>query len=330
VGVSPAVPLVIWLFIGAVFVGVPAVVIGIALLLRALRSRSVLRAGSLAPAAAPAGTAGTAGLTATVISAAREHARRTARCGLAGLVVGVVLGIATVLSNRGGFAVLTCGGGYLCGLLVGEYTAQPRSRGEQRSAVLRARRPADYVPRWAAAMIVVVGTLIIAAVIAFSVERPIHYGAWHPFPGQSFSLPGGSTSWPSLPVMLAGVAFAAVVVLVGAAGLRRVAGRPQLTDDAGQAADEWLRRQSGRAITGALLSLLLLLLAAFLIGGAAGLAVPVPVISPGAYIANRIMVNAGLVSACGSIASWLVLSGWIRRPRPAAGPAATPTLRSQS
>jgi hypothetical protein len=121
-----------------------------------------------------------------------------------------------------------------------------------------------------------------------------------------------------------------VVLFTGAAGLRRVAGRPQLTDGVEQAADEWLRRQSGRAITGAVLSLLLLVLAAFLISGSAGLGVPVPSISPAVYLGNRIMVIAGLCSAAGSIVSWLLLSGWIRRPRPpATGPAATPA-RSQA
>jgi len=343
----------LWALLAGVFVGIPAVVIGTALLLRSLRSRSVFRAESSgaqaadrrggragspsggnagsgqAPPGGPATPADAAGLAASAVKAAREHARRTARCGLAGLVVGVVAGIVLVFGNAGGFAVLTCGGGYLCGLLVGEYTAQPRSRGQQRTAVLRARRPADYVPRWAAVMIVAVGTLMVVALIAFTVAPSIHYGPWHPLAGQSFTLPGGSTSWPGLPTMLTGVGFAAVVVFTGAAGLRRVAGRPQLTDGAGQAADEWLRRQSGRAITGAVLSLLLLVLAAFLIGGSQGLAVPVPAISPAAYLGNRIMVAAGLCSAGGSIVSWLLLSGRIRRPRPAAGPAAAPALRPQ-
>lgn len=337
-GVSNAsLPLWVWVFVAGIFVGIPAVAIGTALLLRALRSRSVFRADSLggntgsgqASPGGPATPAGAAGLAASAVKAAREHARRIARCGLVGLVAGVVLGIALVFSNHGGFAVLTCGGGYLCGLLVGEYTAQPRTRGQQRAAVLRARRPADYVPRWAAVMIAAAGALMVVALIAFTVAPPIHYGAWHPFAGQSFSLPGGSTSWPGLPSMLAGLGFAAVVVLIGVAGLRRVANRPQLTDVTGPAADEWLRRQSGRAITGAVLSLLLLVLAAFFISGSEGLAVPVPAISPTAYLGNRIMVVAGLCCAVGSIVSWLLLSGRIRRPRQAAGPAAAPALRPQ-
>lgn len=354
---SAGLPLWIWLLVGGIFVGVPSVVIGTALLLRVLRSRAVFRADSLrarvaddraepgrdagsaageragsgrASPGGPAAPDSTVGLAASAVKAASEHARRAARWGLVGLVTGVVLGIAVVFSGRAGFAVLTCGGGYLCGLLVGEYTAQPRARSEQRAAVLRARRPGDYVPRWAAVMIVVVGALMAGALIAFTVAPPIHYGAWHPFAGQSFTLPGGSTSWPGLPAMLAGVGFSAVVVFVGAAGLRRVAGRPQLTDGAGHAVDEWLRRQSGRAITGAVLSLLLLVLAAFLIGGSQGLSVPVPAISPTAYLGNRIMVTVALCSALGSIASWLVLSGWIRRPRPTAGPAASAALGPQA
>ena len=348
-------PLWILLFVVGIFVGVPTVGIGTALLLRVLRSRLVLRADSASgPAAhdrargtggdadsaadgdagsgqAPAGGAASAGRHAEerAVGAAREHARRTARWGMAGLAAGIVAGIVLVFSNDAGLAALACGGGYLCGLLIGEYVTQPRARGEQRAAVLRARRPGDYVPRWAAVMIAAAGTLMVCALIAFAVAPPIRYGAWHPFAGQSFTLPRGSTSWPGLPAMLAGVGFAAVVLFVGAAGLRRVAGRPQLTDAAGQITDEWLRRQSGSAITGAVLSLLLLVLAAFLIGGSQGLAVPVPVISPAAYLGNRIMVIAGLCSACGSIVSWLLLSGWIRRPRPATGPPVAPA-RSQA
>jgi hypothetical protein len=351
-------PLWVWLFIGGIFVGVPAVGIGTALLLRVLRSRSMFRLDSVSARAAddrtpePGGDAGSAAggnagsgqdfrggsagpasagrpAAASADRAAREHARRTARWGLAGLVAGIVAGIALVFSGDAGFATLTCSGGYLCGLLVGEYTAQPQARGEQRAAVLRARRPGDYVPRWAAVMIAAVAVLMVCALIAFTIAPPIHYGAWHPFAGQNFTLPGGSTSWPGLPAMLAGVGFAAVVLFVGAAGLRRVAGRPQLTDASGQVADEWLRRQSGRAITGAVLSLLLLVLAAFLISGSQGLGVPAQTISPAVYLGNRIMVIAGLCSACGSVVSWLLLSGWIRRPRPAAGPA-TPALRPQA
>jgi hypothetical protein len=343
-------PLLLWVLVAGVFVGIPAVAIGTALLLRAQRSRSVFRADSASArrpdgrtarpgedpgsargsAGGPAAPPGAAAFAASAATAAREHARRTTRCGLAGLAAGVVVGIALVLGGRGLLAVLTCGGGYLCGLLVGEYAMQSRARGEQRAAVLRARRAADYVPRWAAVMIAAAGTLIVGALIAFTVAPTIHFGAWHPFAGQAFTLPGGSTSWPGLPSMLAGLGFAAVVVLIGLAGLRRVASRPQLADVTGPAADEWLRRQSGRAITGAVLSLLLLVLAAFLFAGSEGLAVPVPAVSAAAFLGNQIMVVAGLCCAVGSIVSWLLLSGWIRRPRQAAGPAAAPAPAPQA
>ncbi len=356
-------PLGIWLLIGGIFLGIPAVAIGVALLLRALRSRSMFRAdlvsaraadartaepgeggaspGGASPGGASPGRAGAGGAASggtrvpggadrppapPAGSAAREHARLTTRWGLAGLAAGIVLGIGLTLSNDAGFAALSCGSGYLVGLLVGEYAAQPGERGQQRTAVLRARRPADYAPRWAAIMILAIGTLVIGALVAFAVAPPIRYGAWHPVAGQSFTLPGGSTSWPGLGAMLAGLAFAAVVLFLGAAGLRRVAGRPQLSDGPERAADEVLRRQSGRAITGAVLSLLLLLLAAFLIGGSQGLDVPVSTISPAAYLGDRILVIVGLCSACGSIVSWLVLSGWIR----VRGPAATTALRPGS
>lgn len=116
------------------------------------------------------------------------------------------------------------------------------------------------------------------------------------------------------------------VVLLGAAGLRRVAARPRLAgaeqDRAGHGLDELLRRQSGRAITGAVLGLELLVLAAILISGSGGPAVPVPAVSAAAYLGSRLMIYGGLGCAAGAAGSWLILSGWIRRThrsRPAEG-----------
>jgi hypothetical protein len=294
-GQGPAFPLWIWIFLTAIFVGVPVLVIGIAVLLRARASGSVLR------------RAGGPG------QAARSHATRIIRYGLAGLGVGALLGLALILTQRADQAPLACAGGYLTGLLLGEFAAQPPVRGQVREATLRPRRAGDYTPRWAAAAIAVAVGLTVAAAIAFGLAPVISYGAWHPFAGLRFTLPGGSTSWPTWPGTSALVLVDILVLLVGIAGLRRVAARPQLTDGSDPALDDLLRRQSGRAITGAVLGLELIALAGLLIAGSQGLAVPVSSVSAAAYEGHRIMILGGECSAVGGVVCWLVLSGWTRR-----------------
>ena len=305
----PQLPVWIWLILGGVFIGVPAAVIAVAMLLRARASRSVYRHAG------------------TVASAARAQARRVIGCGLAGLGVGVLVGVALVLDSRANLAALTCAGGYLIGLLLGEYSGQPPAQGPLRAASLLTRRPVDYVPRWAVAGAVLAAALTLAAPIAFALAPSIRYGNWHPFAGASFNLPGGRTSWPVWPGTVATAVLALVVLLVGAAGLRRVAARPRLAGDGEQAAstehaasgshavDEVMRRQAGRAILGAVLGLELIVLAAILIAGSEGLAVPVPAVAPGAYLGSRVMVFAGLSCALAGAAAWLVLSGWTRNRR---------------
>jgi hypothetical protein len=311
---------VLWivLLVPAVFIGIPAVTIAVAVLLRARRSRAELPAGGASAAARDSQPD---------ISAVRAQADRVTRFGLTGLGGGALLGLALVLDGQPA-AALTCGTGYLVGLLVGEYAAQPPARGQQRAAMLRARRPADYTPRWAAVAIGASVIVMIAASIVFSVVPTISYGRWRPDPGQTFSLPGSTTSWPGLRGMLAGLAFSALVLLLGRVGLGRIADRPQLAEAGLQSLDELLRRQAGRAITGAVLSLQLMLLAAYLLAGSTGLGVPTAAVSTAAYAGNRVMVFAGLACAAGSIVSWLVLSGWLRRRRPDTGPPPEPALRA--
>jgi hypothetical protein len=77
-----AIPIWIWLILAGVFVGAPLVIICIAVLLRAHASRSAIRQADGPPAAA------------------RMQARRARWHGLAGLGIGVLLGIALVLDQR--------------------------------------------------------------------------------------------------------------------------------------------------------------------------------------------------------------------------------------
>jgi hypothetical protein len=289
-------PPVLWIagLVAAIFIGIPAVAIGIAMALRARRSRTEL--------------------TQPEAVSAQRQASRVTWFGLTGLGAGMLLGVVLIVQGVAILAAFSCGSGYLLGLLVGEYAAQPGARGQLRSATLRVRRPADYAPRWAIRAIAAAGLLILTALVIFAVVPAIRYGPWHPFPGQSFTQPGGATSWPGLGGLLAGVAVSLVTMLLGVAGLRRIAARPQLTDASARALDELLRRQAGRAMAGAVLSLQLVLLALFLIAGSSGLDVPVRAVSGAAYLGHEVMVLAGLGCALGAVASWLILSGWIRRP----------------
>ncbi len=295
----PPIPIWIWLIFAGLFVGIPLVIIGIAVLLRARASRSAIGAAEEPP------------------QAARMQARRARWYGLAGLGIGVILGVALVVDQRGGLAPLACAGGYLIGLLIGEYAGQPPAGGQIRAATLRPRRAADYSPHWAATAVLLAALFTVAAPVAFAAAPSVSYGHWQPVPHAGFSLPGGRTEWPGWPLTTAAAALAVGVMLLGVAGLRRVAARPRLIsaeqDPAGQGLDELLRRQSGRAITGAVLGLELLVLAAILVTGSSGLAVPVSAISPAAYLGNRLMIYGGLGCAACAAGSWLVLSGWIRR-----------------
>jgi hypothetical protein len=166
---------------------------------------------------------------------------------------------------------------------------------------------------------------VIGAPIAFAVAPAVGYGKWHPFLGANFTLPGGHTSWPPVfPGTAAAAALALAVLGIGAAGLRRIAARPGPADDDAVTVDEVLRRQAGRAMIGAVLGLELIILAALLIAGSSGLAVPMAAVAPGAHLGNRIMVIAGLSCAVAGLAAWLALSGWtrhLRRPGPRQDPA---------
>lgn len=305
----PAVPIWFWLILAGVVIGVPAVVIVCALLLRARASRSALRVTGHRP------------------GPARAQVSRVTRCGLAGLGAGVLIGVALIVTGYGSLAVLSCAGGYLGGVLVGEYTGEPPARAPVREAPLLARRPADYLPRWAAVTALLATALAVAAPVVFAVAPTVRYGRWEPFADAGFTMPGGQTAWPqAFPGAVGAAVLALAVLATGAAGLRRVAARPGPAEGDAVSLDDLLRRQAGRAMTGAVLGLELIILAALLIAGSNGLAVPVADVAPGAYLGNRIMVYAGLACAVAGLAAWVVLSGWTRHrrqpgPRPEPAPA---------
>lgn len=305
-------PIWVWLVFAGTFIGLPATAIGTAILLRARATSSALRT-----AGAGAGPAGV-------------HSRRVKRSGLAGLGIGILAGL-ILIQGEALLAVACCAGGYLAGLLIGEFAAQPPASGPLRVARLLVRRPADYVPRWAVAAALLIAVLVLAAPIVFALAPTVHYTSWHPEVGVSVTLPGGQTSWPPVfPDAIAAAMFVVAVLGAGCAGLRRVAARPIPADEATQPLDDLLRRQAGRAILGAVLGLELIVLALLLISASQALAVPVSAASPGAYLGGRVMVFAGLGCAAAGLAAWLILSGWTRRQRHAGSPPSNSVADTQA
>jgi len=289
----------LWLIVAGIAIGVPVIVITAALLLRARAARATLRESG------------------HLTGPARGHVTRVTRCGLVGLGVGALTALALVADYRrpGVLAVLACACGYLGGVLLGEYTGQPPARGPVRAARLQARRPTDYVPRWAAAAAALSAVLVLAAPIAFAVAPVIHYPGcppgWH-----CVSSPGwvqrDQTAWPAWPGTVTAAAVVAAALVLGAAGLRRIAARPGPAGGSEQV-DDVLRHQAGRAILGAVLGLEMLVLGYLLLTGSAGLAVPNAATAPGPYLGEQVMSYAGGGCAVVGLAAWLVLSGRIRR-----------------
>jgi hypothetical protein len=312
----------IWLqlVIIGVVIGLPVLFAGAALL---LRLRSARRAGP--PAAKAADAAGNdaagndaAGKAAGPAGAARQlYLSRVRRYGLGGLLAGAIVGLLCVAAGRAVLALFCCALGYLLGLLAGELAATAPERDLLRTASLRVRRPFDYAPRWAQYLALASALLLVAAPVVFAVAPRIRYGRYRPFPGIAFTLPGGTTSWPSLLVASASAALAIAVLAVGAVALQRVASRPTAAELQDPATDELLRLQAGRAVAGAVLAIELLLLGTMLIAGSNGLAVP-PSLASDAYLASRALIWAGLACLAGGLASWLVLGGWVRKSRLAA------------
>lgn len=297
----------IWplLILAAIVTGVPVLAIGAAIALRARSARaSVLLVTGGEQIAAPVW-------------------RQARRWGTAGLAAGVVLGLLLFAAGRAWLTPLACAGGYLAGLLAEQFTAQPAApRGHLRAASLQARRGLDYGPRWAFAAATAAAALVAMAPLAFALAPAVRYRNWQPLAGAGFTLPGGTTAWPGLAEAVPTALAALAVLLLGLAGLRRIASRPPMYGPAapGQPGPDGLtRRQAGRAIAGAVLGFELMALAATLISGSSGLAVPVRAVAPGAYLGNRLMIASGVCCAIAALISWLMLSGRMSRRRQAAG-----------
>jgi len=230
-------------------------------------------------------------------SALLTAARRASLCRSAGLLVGILFGVAAAATGSLGQGVLPgfalMGTGVLAGVLIGEASIHGPSTGH-RTASLRARRLRDHLSRPLAATVasragflalrLAVGTVMGSADdegragrMLVSVCSPTQWGWADPWPGSFYSLP------------------LAVVLLIGCVltflGLRQVALRPRL-ENAGvsPSADMLLRQRSASSVI-----------------AAAGIAVNAPLVGVAAISGMRLL-TAECAPGWWRVAGWLCLA----------------------
>jgi hypothetical protein len=204
----------------------------------------------------------------------RAIARTTGRARLAGVAVGVVVGVVAAYQGGLGRGLLLAAPLFalcvLAGVLVGELQVGTPG-GPVRQAPLEVRRMSDYLPRALSSTVVAAGAfLAVLLVLTTAAGSPDDMGraGRDLFRRCSAVQAEGAGPWPgsyyALPL--------AIVVLCGlvAAGgvLTRVVRRPRHSDDL--AVDEGLRRSAARAVTAAVGLLVAVPLAGVsVVGGAA-------------------------------------------------------------
>jgi hypothetical protein len=277
-----------------IWVGVPALVVGASVWWATRRARA----------------GGTAAL-----------ARRARTGRLAGIAAGAAVGVAAVWYHQVWLAPAAVGAGYLLGMLAGELTAGPRPAGPLRVASLQARGARQYRPRGAVPAALGVGIPAMIAPVVLAVLPRVSYGPWRPDPYDArIVLPGGTLSWPSLALTVPLAVIAGLALLAGGILMRRVAALPLPVAGGPPGLPERERRNSGRAIAGAVLGIELLAIGSLAILAADGLAVPDS--AGDAYLGSRILVWAGLGAALAGLLVWCLLGWWRRGPAVAPGPAA--------
>lgn len=278
--------LVIKLILAAIWVGVPALIVG-ALVWWTTSRRGV---------------------------PANSRARQTRSTRLIGLGIGAAVGVVAVFIAQLWLAPIAVAAGYLLGVLRGELRDAPPRTGTVRVASLRPRTAAGYVPWWAALIAVVAAALTMFAPIVLIAAVPTpSYGPYHPFPdAPQFTLPGQKLSWPSPQewVPLAVVAGGALVV--GALLIQRALRLPAAIDDQ-PGLIESTRRNAARTITGTVVGVELVALGAQILFASGGVGVPDVVGGP-AYTISRILVWSGVGLALAGIVIWSALSWWRRGP----------------
>ncbi|HEX3489692.1 MAG TPA: hypothetical protein VHU92_10115 [Streptosporangiaceae bacterium] len=218
---------------------------------------------------------------------------RRARVGrLTGVGVGASAGIVLTWFGQAMVAPAAVGVGYLSGVLIAELLAVPRPSGPLRVASLQPRNARRYLPRWAVSVAVAAAVPVLASPLAVTVTE--HYDR-----------ADAVTSALFLPLAV----VAALALGLGFIALRRV----ELVPSAGRGGpevEEGVRRNTARAVAGAVIGIELLLLAAqaVLLGDELSSSVE--------YQASPILLSCAAALAFAAVLVWCVLGWWKRVPPP--------------
>ena len=218
---------------------------------------------------------------------------RRARLGrLTGIGVGALVGVVFTWFGRGMVAPAAVGVGYLIGVLIAELLAVPQPSGPLRVASLQPRDARRYLPRWAVPVAVTAAMPVIAGPVA--VITAGHYGD-----------ADGVTPALLLPLAV----IAAVALGLGAIALRRVELVP-LAVEGRPEADEGIRRNTARAVAGAVIGIELLLLAAL------ATVLSDEIVAGLSSVVDPVLLSCAAALAVAAVLVWCVLGWWKRVPPP--------------
>jgi hypothetical protein len=248
--------------------------------------------------------------------------RRARSARLAGLAVGLILGVLAIQLGQELLAPASVAIGYLFGLLTAELLWVPAPTGPLRVAAIQTRHIRGYIPRWSVPVMLSAGVLAIAAPIVLAVLPTVRYGPWRPdaLDAAQITLPGGVLQWPAA-ACVPPAALAVLALVVGGIALRRVVLLPPVAVER-PGVDEHARRNSARAVLAAVLAIELFALAAQTFLASNGVAVPP---TDGLlYLTSRILIWCSISLDIAAVLVWWVLGWWKRlvAEPPAAGPAA--------
>ena len=218
---------------------------------------------------------------------------RRARVGrLTGIGVGALAGIVLTWFGRGMVAPAAVGVGYLSGVLIAELLAVPRPSGPLRVASLQPRNARRYLPRWSVPVAVVAAVPVMAGPLAVIVNNHYDYDS------------------PVTPALFLPLAVVAALALgLGVIAMRRVELVPSAAEG-GPEVDEGVRRNTARAVAGAVIGIELLLLAA------QALVVSDELMGTPNYAASPYLLSCAAALAFAAVLVWCVLGWWKRVPPP--------------
>jgi hypothetical protein len=242
---------------------------------------------------------------------------RRARVGrIAGLVAGAVGGVVVVWRSRVWLGPIAIVLGTLAGVLLAELVGRERPSGPMRSASLEPRFVRHYVPGWAWSVAIAAGAATVLGTMVLAVAPVLHYGPWHPVPGDTaLLLPGGALPWPALGLSVPLAVIAVATLAVGGFLARRALAIPDTNDgpdtDVTPSPAALRRRNVVGAVTGAVVGVELLALGALTILTGDGLVIPG---SSGGAVAltSRVLLWVGMAIVVAAVVASCHLGRWHR------------------